>query len=148
MSYSPAVRDRARSLYVQEGWPFRQIAEETGVAKSTLVRWSQREDWDELREMEAEVKLGARKLLLRALEDAATDTDPQQVYAAAQAAKLVGLLSSSKQPPSPKAIAVLLLDQLGKHPVVGPVVRRHRNEVIRLVLAEVERMEPEAGGEA
>ncbi len=141
MSHSPAVRTRARDLYVKAGLTYREIAGEAGVAKSTLIRWSRAEDWDELREMEAEAKMGAQRLLLKALEDAAQNSDPQQIYAAAQAAKLAGLLDSTKRHPPPKAVAVVLLDQLAKHPKVGPVVRQYRNEVIRITMAEIERME-------
>ncbi len=143
MAYPPDVRRQARDLYVRSGRSFRHIAERVGVGKTTLLRWARREDWEALREQERAIELGSRKLLLRMVGAAAEQQDAQLTYAAVKAARLAGVSLGDGGPPvpRPKEVAVVLLDVLGGHPDIGPVVRRFRNEAIRLVLHEVKRME-------
>lgn len=146
MAHSREVRRRARERYVQ-GWSFRQIAGELDVGKTTLLRWADRDGWDEIREQQVAIERGSRDLLLRMLDAAQQSGDAQATFAAVHAARLAGveLGTPERAGPPPKKCAVILLDVLGKHPEIGPVVRRFRNEVVRLFLQEVERLDAASG---
>lgn len=143
MAYSKEDRARARERYVRGGWTYQRIADELSVGKTTLLRWSSSEGWDELRLQHESIERESSRLLLRMLQVAQETGDAQATYAAVQAAGLAGVdLGGTPEPgPSPKQCAVILLDVLGKHPDIGPVVRRYRNEVVRLFLQEVDRLE-------
>jgi uncharacterized protein YjcR len=47
MSISMKEHERARALYVIGGLTYEQVAAETGISKSTLVRWGKEENWRE-----------------------------------------------------------------------------------------------------
>ncbi len=142
MAYPRESRRAAREMYVRQDRSYRQIAETLGVGKTTVLRWSRAEDWDELREQERRIELESRKLLLRMIDAAQEEGDAQLTFAAVHAAKLAGVqMGPPDSGPRPKEVAVVLLDVLARHPEIGPVVRRFRQEVIRLVLQEVKRME-------
>jgi len=143
MAHSRDLRGRARALYIK-GWSYRQIAEDLEVGKTTLLRWCDQEGWDELRAQDRAIERESRALLLRMLGAAQESGDAQATYAAVKAAKLAGIELGAPEPtgPSPKECAVIFIDTLARHPDIGPVVRKYRNEVIRLFLQDVERMEP------
>lgn len=143
MAFARASRSRARKRYVQDGWSFHRIAAEEQVGKTTLQRWAKAEGWEEQRREQDQMLRASRKLLVEMMGAAMESKDPQQVYAATQIAELAGVQLGPQSPssgPSPRQCAVILLDVLGKHHAIGPVVRSHRNEVIRLFLQEVDRV--------
>ena len=146
MAHSRATRAKARGRYVEDGWSYRQIGAELGVGKTTLQRWARTDRWDELREQELRLYQASREMLLALLDEATESGDPQTVFAAVHAAKLAGVLQLGQADagPSPKEVAVILLDVLGKHHAIGKVVRSYRKEVIRLFVQEVERLQPRA----
>ncbi len=85
MTLPQESREQAQELYVVDGLTFEQVAAATGVAASTLKRWSdeggwqekKRALWEKLRQREAK-----RLELEMALVDKALETlDPQHVYA-------------------------------------------------------------------
>jgi transposase-like protein len=88
MTVSPEERAQARELYVIDGLTFAQVAEITGVAESTLKRWSSEEDWRgrradyarDIRDIEDKTLRLRKKLIDEAIEK----LDPQLVYAAAR----------------------------------------------------------------
>lgn len=147
MAHSPKLRSRARDLYVA-GWTFQDIAERLGVAKSTLIRWSGEEDWPEFKAQQEQLEREALALMVDMTRAARESGDPQQAYAASVMAKIAGVSSAEEDPgPKPTDVAMALLDALMLHPDVGPVVRRHRREVLRLTMRELERFGVEAVGE-
>jgi transposase-like protein len=61
MTISVKERERARSLYVVSGLTFEQVASKTGVAESTLKRWSAEEGWPEIKKTHYAASLKAFK---------------------------------------------------------------------------------------
>jgi transposase-like protein len=86
-SYSMEMVERAEQLYCVEGLTFDAVAEATGIAGSTLKRWSETYGWQESREKirSSLSKIRANKIALRAkaMEKCMESFDPQNVYALA-----------------------------------------------------------------
>lgn len=142
MAYGTDVRARAEQLYVERGLSYARVAEETGVAKTTLLKWAKRGDWAESRRTLERLKAVQVEMAVALAHSAARSSDPQQVYAAEIAAQLAGVRQAAPKPgPTPTQIAEALMDVLIRHPELGPLVRRERRVLIREVLREVERME-------
>lgn len=147
MAHGAEIRARAEDLYVRRGWSFNRIARETGISKTTLLKWAARHGWKESRSLREQLHRKTMQLAVRLAHAAAQSTDPQQAYAAAQAAELAGLgREPTPRAPSPARIAEALFDVMARHPEVGPVVRRHRRVLIAEALREVERLEQRAAG--
>lgn len=142
MSYSPAQRYRAQELFAA-GWSIDRLRDELKIPRSTLLRWSKKFTWSEQRRLQEQLRSQTLALVARLTEAASESADPQQVFAVAHAARLL------PKPPDvldhkPIKVVEVMLDVLAQHPEVGPVVRRHRGEVLRLVMRELERLDPEA----
>lgn len=140
MAHPPALRARAYQCYLAD-WPRSQIVRELGVSRATLVRWIRSGDWPRRRAEAKELEREAGALLLEMTRAARVSRDPQQTYAAMQAAELAGLRAPVDPGPRPTEVAKRLLQALAAHAELGPLVRKHRAEVIATVMREVERME-------
>ncbi len=140
MTHGPAVRTRARELYIS-GDSLDAVSRATGVPLPTLKRWSRQQGWTKQRRLRARIELGAMELAAEMARAAAATRDPQQVYALAQAARVAGLerTGTPERMVSPAEIAEALLDALAAHPDVGPPLRRNRGEILRIVMRELER---------
>jgi hypothetical protein len=141
MAHEPVTRSRARELYLS-GRGVAWIAERTGVSRATLQRWKKDDAWDEMRSRYRSLEREAADLVLTMTQAARESGDPQQAYAAMQAAELARMTEPQPVHPSPAAVAKLLLSELASHEQLGPLVRRHRDEVIERVLRRVETLEP------
>ena len=79
-------RDEARELYVVDGLTFEQVAKATGIAASTLQKWSDEEGWrasrTEYRKSLQEIRRNTTALRRKLLSEALESCDPQMVYAA------------------------------------------------------------------
>lgn len=143
MAHDAAVRARMRTLYVA-GWGVDRIARERGVSRATLQRWRREEDWDELREQNRRLERSARELALELTVAARASGDPQQAYAAMQAARMAGLAEAQPLQPPPAEVAKALLVVLEEDVELGPILRRKRKEIIGRILDRVERIETAA----
>lgn len=142
MAHPAHVRSRAEQLYVTRGLSFARVSAETGVSKTTLLRWAARSDWARSRAQREQLQTVAVDLALELARSAQSSGDPQQVYAAMQAAELAGVREGPAQRmPSPARLAEALMDVLVRHPEIGPLVRRERRTLIGEVLREAERLE-------
>ena len=89
------TRQRAEDLYVFDGLTYEQVAEETGVSLAQLKRWGKEGDWSEhkrlRRQQLSDIKRKKIELAEKLISKALTSTDPQDVYAFARVARVVGL---------------------------------------------------------
>lgn len=140
MAHDAELRGRARKYYLggrSIGW----IGDQTGVSRATLQRWARTEGWKHLRRQYRAMEQEAAALVLDLTQAARESGDPQQAYAAMQAAKIAGLTEAQPLYPAPAEVAKALLAVLEEDPELGPLVRRKRRLVIERVLERVERME-------
>lgn len=140
MAHDARTRSRARTLYVA-GRGIGRIADTTGVSRATLQRWSAEEDWTGLRDQARALEREATALAVEMTRAARQSSDPQQAYAALQAAKLAGISETDGLHPPPEDVAKALLVVLARDPEFGPLVRRRRKDVIDLVMRELGELE-------
>lgn len=85
MSYSLEVREKARSLFVEQGLTYEELAKDLDLPDSTLKKWGGEGKWtDQRREFEKEfLELSSKlqKLKVQLVNDALKDPDPQRIYA-------------------------------------------------------------------
>jgi hypothetical protein len=117
------------------------VERRTGVSRASLQRWKTEEGWDELRDQHRALELESRELALQMTRAARESQDPQQAYAAMQAARLAGLAEAPVAHPAPGEVAKAILVVLDEDPELGPVLRRKRKLVIERILERVEMME-------
>lgn len=109
-SHSMELVERAEQLYCVEGHTFEQVATLTGVAASTLKRWSERYGWQESKEKirQALASIRSNTILLRArlIENCMTTMNAQDAFAvsalestAMRAAELASKNAASVVPP-------------------------------------------------
>lgn len=143
MAYSAEQRIRAQRLYVDRGLSFAEVAAAMGVAKTTLLRWSERYGWQRLRELRRELQQQTVELAVELARQATESRDPQHAYAARVAAEMAGLEPRPQERgPTPIQVAEILLDELVRTPEVGDCVRKRRREVLRVVRRVLEGIAP------
>lgn len=140
MAHDEAVRGRAQLLFINGRRPG-AIARETGVSRATLQRWRKEDEWDELRQRNRQLEREAQALTLALTRAARESGDPQQTFAAVQAAKIAGLAEAQPIHPAPAEVAKALLLEMEEDPELGPIVRRKRKQIIERILNRVERIE-------
>lgn len=86
--YPMEIREEAAGLYVEGGMTYEQVAAETGVSKSQIVRWAEAGKWRERKAEYRSAISGIRRDTVRlrqALVGKAMESlDPQDVYALAR----------------------------------------------------------------
>jgi transposase len=105
--YSMEVVERAEELYCVEGHTFDAVATLTGVAASTLKRWSDRYNWqekkEEIRQALSSIRANTIKLRAKLIENCLNTLNAQDAFAVsaieglAQRATQIAL----KQPAAP-----------------------------------------------
>jgi transposase-like protein len=84
-SYPMEEVDRAEHLYCVVGRTFDQVAEATGIAASTLKRWSELYGWQERKEKIRKslriIEMNKIEMRVKAAEKCIEDLAPQNVYA-------------------------------------------------------------------
>ena len=143
MAHDGAARTRVRTLFIN-GWGVDRIARERGISRATLQRWRKEEAWDQLREQNRQLERSARVLALEMTAAARESGDPQQAYAAMQAARMAGLAEAEPLQPPPAEVAKALLVVLEEDVELGPILRRKRKEILSRILDRVERIEAAA----
>ncbi|HEY0019058.1 MAG TPA: hypothetical protein VGC13_22340 [Longimicrobium sp.] len=144
MAHPEATRWRARQLFMGR-MPLPAVARRVGVGLGTVKRWCREEEWGAMRRLHGELELRSAELAVAMAERARETADPQQAFAASTAAQLARQHSGARPMPTVQDIAKALVRVLAAHPEVGPVVKRNRGEVLRLVSDEAERLQGEAG---
>jgi len=140
MAHPEAVRRRARQLYMARV-PLREVGARVRVGLGTVKRWCLEESWTELREKQAELERESAALAVAMARRARESADPQQAFAATHAAQLLRGAAPAAPLPPVDLVARALISVLASHPAVGPVVQRHRAEVLDLVARETERLQ-------
>lgn len=105
MAYSAEVRERARNLYVVEGYTFERLGEETGVNASTLWRWAQQDGWramrDDLRADLDDIRVNTihlrKKLIKGVLESLEDKVDPMKIFAVSSLESAAAKLAKDDQ---------------------------------------------------
>lgn len=95
MAKAAAVREEARRQYVQDGLTLEAIGEQLELARTTLTRWKDEEEWDKhrmkYRQQEHDIDAYVHKIklrLARMLAEPDKDDempDPQLIYGLARA---------------------------------------------------------------
>lgn len=112
--HEPETVWRAQELYCVDRLSFDAVARETGIAASTLKRWSEKYNWQTKREAiaQAEADIRADKVLARSvmLKALIQTKDPQSAFAVssletlamkeAEAARQGAIRSAAEQPPA------------------------------------------------
>lgn len=140
MAHPEAVRGRAQRLFMGRV-PIAEIASRLKVPLGTVKHWSRDGGWGELRRLNAELERESAELAVAMARRARETADPQQAFAATHAAELTRRHTSAPASVSVRDVAAALVRVLAAHPAVGPVVQKHRAEVLALVIEEAERME-------
>lgn len=84
-SYSLEDKARARSLYIEAGLTFEQVAGETGISVSHLKGWAKEGDWSKQKQdferdfLDLHAKM--QRLKLQLVNNALDTNDPQKIYA-------------------------------------------------------------------
>jgi len=97
------VREKAESLYVTEGYSYREISESLGVSISKLHNWGKNGKWKQRKaeyrnafiDFKRDIVLLRRDLLKKALET----KDPQDVYALSNLERAFQSRKDSDDPP-------------------------------------------------
>lgn len=145
MAHDPGVRSRAKKLFVEgHSWP--AVSRRVGVPEGTLKRWGREGRWLKARRRLDELEGRVTDLLADMVDAARESRDPQQVFAAQHAARMVGLDRPAAPPADVRTVAKALVRVLDAHPLIGPILRRdgERRAVVELVASEAERLEREA----
>ena len=89
------TRERAEELYIFDGLTYEQVVKETGVSLAQLKRWGKDGGWGdsrrERRQQLSDIKRKKIELAQKLINKALTSADPQDVYAFARVARVVGL---------------------------------------------------------
>lgn len=140
MAHPERVRRRARQLYMARV-PLAEIATRVRIGLGTVKRWCRDESWTELRDAQAELERESAALAVSMARFARESADPQQAFAATHAAQLLRASAPVGPLPTADVVARALITALAAHPVLGPVLQRHRAEVVDLVVRETERLQ-------
>lgn len=96
------VVERAEELYCIEGQTFDAVATLTGVAASSLKRWSERYGWqdkkEEVRQAMSSIRMNTIKLRSKLLENCLTTLHAQDAFAVS-AIEGLALRAASRTPP-------------------------------------------------
>lgn len=141
MAHDPEVRQRAQRLFLA-GVAGARIQRETGVSRATLSRWAREGNWQELREQSRALEREAGALVLELTRAARESRDPQQAYAAMQAAKVAGLAGEAPIHPPPAEVAKALLGVLARDAEFRPLLTRRRADVLEAVERELAAWQP------
>jgi hypothetical protein len=91
--HAPDTVFEAEDLYCVDRLSMRQVAERTGVAESTLWRWSKRYGWaakrEEVRKLQAEIRQDTVKLRASLIKNCLQTKDPMDAFAVAKMEALV-----------------------------------------------------------
>ena len=105
--YSMEVVERAEELYCVEGHTFDAVATLTGVAASTLKRWSDRYNWqkkkEEIRQALSSIRANTIKLRAKLIENCLNTMNAQDAFAVSAIEGLAQRASviAAKQPAAP-----------------------------------------------
>ena len=115
MAYSLEERARARSMFVETGLSYEQVAQETGISISQLKEWGRDQEWtrerDEYERDYLQLSGGLQKLKVQLLKDAVASGHPQKIYALAN---LLKATTSPKAAVRSEDRATLFLEWAGK----------------------------------
>lgn len=108
--YSMEVVERAEELYCVDGQTFEAVATLTGVAASTLKRWSERYGWqdkkEQIRQAMSSIRTNTIRLRARLLENCLTTLKSQDAFAVSAIEGLALRAAAQKTDPVLKAESI------------------------------------------